>query len=416
MSYKVLVADDEYIIRRGIIKLLRRYAELEVVAEAEDGEQALEFVQEFEPDILFVDINMPFINGLQFIEKLKGIRPDAVVSIITGYDKFEYVRQALRLGVFEYILKPLNENAFDDTIHRILELLQKRSREEQYLTWAKGTLNKNKSGLLGEFFDKCRNRNYSEDEIREEFAYLDLNLPEEYTMTLICLDRLETADLKAPWSESLLWCSAWNIVSEIYERLSPLWIFKSSQGYLVLLCKSEAGNVMEELNRDYKAAVEKYIPVKINLLQKTGSGLTGFPCLYRELLDGMDEIKSCPAIIKKLQKFVLSSYCREDFSLTQAAEYVGMSPQHVSRIFRREMGITFIDYLTQVRLQRAIELFEDENIKMYEIAERVGYATQHYFSSVFRKALGVSPLEYKHQHQNRKKGYACTIKQAGYKA
>lgn len=68
MNCKAMVADDEYIIRRGIISFLRKYEEIEVVAEAEDGEMALEIAQEEDIDIFFVDINMPFLSGLQFIE------------------------------------------------------------------------------------------------------------------------------------------------------------------------------------------------------------------------------------------------------------------------------------------------------------------------------------------------------------
>lgn len=142
VKHKVLVADDEYIIRRGIVKLLHKYEELEVVAEAEDGEQALELALQEDISIFFVDINMPFVNGLQFIEKLKQVRPKAIVNIITGYDKFEYVRQALRLGVFEYILKPLNEEAFHETIHKILDAIGKKNEEENYLNWMKTTLEK----------------------------------------------------------------------------------------------------------------------------------------------------------------------------------------------------------------------------------------------------------------------------------
>ena len=73
MGYKVLVADDEYIIRRGIISFLKQYSDFELAAEAEDGEMALELAKSISPDVYFVDINMPFLNGLQFIKKLKEI-------------------------------------------------------------------------------------------------------------------------------------------------------------------------------------------------------------------------------------------------------------------------------------------------------------------------------------------------------
>ncbi|WP_418452464.1 helix-turn-helix domain-containing protein [Anaerotruncus massiliensis (ex Liu et al. 2021)] len=70
-------------------------------------------------------------------------------------------------------------------------------------------------------------------------------------------------------------------------------------------------------------------------------------------------------------------------------------PQHLSRLFRHETGVTFVDYLSRVRIRRAVELLADGELKMYEIAERVGYSSQHYFSSAFKKVLGVSPMEYR---------------------
>ena len=101
MSFKVLIADDEYIIRRGIRSFLEQYEEFQVTAEAEDGEMALELARQEEIDVYLVDINMPFVNGLQFIEQLREIHPKALVVVITGYDRFEYAREALRLGTFE---------------------------------------------------------------------------------------------------------------------------------------------------------------------------------------------------------------------------------------------------------------------------------------------------------------------------
>ena len=94
--YKVLIADDEEIIRRGIAHFLKKDPDIQVVAQAEDGEMALEQAMEYHPDLLFVDINMPFLNGLDFIEKLKTVQPDALILVITGYDDFKYAQKALR--------------------------------------------------------------------------------------------------------------------------------------------------------------------------------------------------------------------------------------------------------------------------------------------------------------------------------
>lgn len=403
VKYKVLVADDEYIIRRGIVKLLHKYEELEVVAEAEDGEQALELAMQEDISIFFVDINMPFVNGLQFIEKLKQVRPKAIVNIITGYDKFEYVRQALRLGVFEYILKPLNEEAFHETIQKILDSVSKKNEEENYLNWMKTTLEKNKSDYIGEFLDRCLLLDYDPAKIREEMNFLGLEISTDYIMTLIYLSHTENPDIRKNWSDSLLYSSAENIARDIYQGLAPIETGRNSKGCLILISRADDKQLIESKNQEYKKVVEKYLPVKVLLLQQSGSDYCQIADLYQNLLGRLEEIKNYPSIIKETKSFIENNYYREELSLNDAAEYVKISPQHLSRIFKKEMDITFIDYLTNVRIERAAGMLKDDGIKMYEVAESVGYASQHYFSSVFKKVMGVSPVEYRNQLRSKAK-------------
>ena len=179
MRCKAMVADDEYIIRRGIISFLRKYEEIEVVAEAEDGEMALEMAQEEDIDIFFVDINMPFLNGLQFIEKLKDLQPQAIIVVITGYDDFEFARTALRLGVFEYILKPLMEEPFDNMIQGVLKEVSQQNKEDKYLKWAKMTLQQNKIHLVDVFLKNWLEGRLAEQEIEERMQYLDISIPSQ---------------------------------------------------------------------------------------------------------------------------------------------------------------------------------------------------------------------------------------------
>ncbi|MEF9894534.1 MAG: response regulator, partial [Clostridia bacterium] len=105
--WRILIADDEPKIRRGLHAQIERMAlDLQVVGEAEDGEQALKCARELAPDIVLVDINMPFLNGLDFIERLKGVCPDARTIVVTGFEDFEYVRRSMQLNVQSYLLKP----------------------------------------------------------------------------------------------------------------------------------------------------------------------------------------------------------------------------------------------------------------------------------------------------------------------
>ena len=95
---KTLIADDELIIRKGLKSLIQKDTDLDVIAEAEDGEKALELIKERDFDLIFVDINMPFINGLVLIEKIKELSPSTYIIIISGFNEFEYAQKAIRLG------------------------------------------------------------------------------------------------------------------------------------------------------------------------------------------------------------------------------------------------------------------------------------------------------------------------------
>lgn len=84
-----------------------------------------------------------------------------------------------------------------------------------------------------------------------------------------------------------------------------------------------------------------------------------------------------------------------EFSLQSAADALYVTPQHLSRVFHRETGDTFGARLTGKRMREAMRLLQDQNLKMYEIARRTGYSSQHYFSSAFKRVLGISPAEYR---------------------
>ena len=105
----VLLVDDEIIIRQGFIKLFDWQAhDCQVIGQASDGLEALSKIDELKPDIVIMDINIPIMNGLKVIELSRIKHPDTAFVIVSGYDDFSYCRQALKLKITDYILKPVN--------------------------------------------------------------------------------------------------------------------------------------------------------------------------------------------------------------------------------------------------------------------------------------------------------------------
>ena len=132
--YRAMIIDDEPVIVEGLSKLLpwAKYGCC-VIATACNGQEGLEMIRKLKPDIVFTDISMPGLSGLQMIAGLKVELPDTQICILTGYRDFEYAQQAIRLGVTRFLLKPSNMDELDEALQAMTDHLEKISpaSEEQ---------------------------------------------------------------------------------------------------------------------------------------------------------------------------------------------------------------------------------------------------------------------------------------------
>lgn len=107
--YRIMLVDDEEEVRKAIIcKMDWEQLGFTVVGDAENGEDALEKLDQLEPDVVMTDIRMPYMDGLALTSRIREKYPSMKVLVFSGYDDFEYAQQAIKLGVIEYILKPVN--------------------------------------------------------------------------------------------------------------------------------------------------------------------------------------------------------------------------------------------------------------------------------------------------------------------
>lgn len=140
----ILIADDERIERSGVRRLLQREnLEMEIL-EATNGKEALQMVREHKPDILLSDIKMPFMTGLELAPKAKEISPDTEIIIFSGYSDFEYAREAMKYGVLDYVLKPIDPAELKRALHGALEKIEER--EHSSVVYQKN------QDFLGEYF------------------------------------------------------------------------------------------------------------------------------------------------------------------------------------------------------------------------------------------------------------------------
>jgi len=130
--YRVMVIDDEPSARRLLQASVdwKKY-QMNVVGEAQNGIEAINTIDEYQPDLAFVDINMPFMDGIEFTRLVNGRYPDLLIIILTAYDEFEYARQCVRLNVFEYLLKPFSRVELNQTLERVKKHLDSREKHEE---------------------------------------------------------------------------------------------------------------------------------------------------------------------------------------------------------------------------------------------------------------------------------------------
>ena len=118
--YRIILVDDEEEVRTSIIKKIDwKSAGFQVVGDAENGQDALEKIEQLEPDVVMTDIRMPYMDGLTLIEKIRQKYPSMKILIFSGFDDFEYAKQAIKLNVTEYILKPVNVEELTEILERV---------------------------------------------------------------------------------------------------------------------------------------------------------------------------------------------------------------------------------------------------------------------------------------------------------
>lgn len=147
-SYKVVIVDDEPSIVLGLSRMIDwKSFGCEVVGTADSGQEGIRVIDEKKPDILFTDIQMPGINGLTMIAALKSEHEDMEITILTGYRDFEYAREAIRLGVHRFLLKPSKMDELSEAVKSMVEKLDRKAS-------GKGGAEGSSDGLKGEPSEK----------------------------------------------------------------------------------------------------------------------------------------------------------------------------------------------------------------------------------------------------------------------
>ena len=183
---KVFLVEDEVIIRNGIKNNIPWEKEgFEFAGEASDGELAWPLIKNTKPDILITDIKMPFMNGLELSELVRREMPDTKIIILSGYSEFEYAKQAITLGVTDYLLKPITSEKLMEVIKRVAAIIQEERAHRDLVAQYKKEMQENISLEKKQLFERIILQNCSTREFLEQGRELGLDLAAAYYTVLL---------------------------------------------------------------------------------------------------------------------------------------------------------------------------------------------------------------------------------------
>ena len=390
--WRIMIADDEPKIRSGLRAQIERMGLPAVVcAEAEDGEIALELAERERPDIVLADINMPFVNGLDFIKALRRTRSDMRVIVITGYEKFEYARAALDLSVSAYLLKPIDLGELKRVLVQAMDALEAERAHSRHFEWAIAQINARRDALREEFLRDAVSGRLEADEIRDFGVYFDF--PRADALWLLLASVPAGATGEKPWAHLLRQYSLQDALrANPPEGLGFHCLFSDDRGSIAMLY---GGAIAPEAMAAAvcQALEEQGVSVQVEI--EPVPELTALSDAYDAALERLTGRDDLSPVVEAAKAYILAHYADSGLEVGAVAQSLSIHPVYLSRLMKQELGMPFSRYLTHVRIGRAVELMHDPNVKIWQVAEQVGYSGANYFSAAFKKVLGVSPAEYR---------------------
>ena len=391
---RVLIADDEPKIRRGLASLVNATPGFEVAAEAENGLQALDDAERERPDLLLVDIRMPLMDGLEFLRTLEERGSQALTVIITGHDEFRYAQEALKLRVFDYVLKPVKPPLLSGVLGKVKEALDARGRHEASLGWARDEFQRHQ-----DLFRELTLRDWflgalSEEEFATRRSLLGLELPVPPGLTLVrAQPRLSVPGERSEGSERLLTVALRRLAEEAFAPFGPTSVFEDLNGTVVVI-SAAAGQPWVDAGSDLVAKARHRFGA-VGVLAQKALDARSWNDVYDELSESLGQRSGLRPMVVLTENHLEKHYMDASLDLEAVASALGLSPGYLSRLLKQQTGHSFTDFLARFRISKAVGMLADPSVKVQEVAELTGYASQHYFTRSFKKILGVPPQTFR---------------------
>ncbi|WP_438347500.1 response regulator transcription factor [Paenibacillus sp. FA6] len=442
--YRLLIVDDEPVIANGLVQLFKENSEFELdICKAYSSSEALEIAKKTKLDIMISDIRMPQKNGLQLMDEIVYYWPLCRVIFLTGYSEFDYVYEAIRKNVDNYILKTEGMEPIFEAVKKAIDKLEEENRRrlqqeraQIHFQIANSFLKRELMGSLlgGESIATL----LSDTRYAEVNFDIALDRPAFFLVGVV--DRTEAYKSNIPSSVQRIFADHLpaSIVSEevIYDDCVLVWLLQPDEGLLnrlrgdhpdtelnwrgiVVYMKGILELVQNECEEMVDACVSFGISgnllddwdsmqtqveagrVRIQKIASLGQNMVIVDLdrlsKHEETMNtvgGMEQDEFKTLVIEQIHRFVYENLSG-DISLTAIAEEVHFNPSYLSRYYKQMAGQNLLEYIQTTKLHVAIELMETTTLKLNEIAIRVGFDSPSYFTTFFKRNMGLSPQEYR---------------------
>lgn len=406
---KVLVVDDEFLVRVGIKSFLNWEENgYTIIAEAADGKQALEIMERELPDVVLTDLKMDGMDGFELIQVSRKRFPTVQFVALSSFEDGENVKRAMKLGAADYIFKLTSK---PEELLRILNELPYEQPENE----AEKLLRKNRSAIKQRLIRMAAQKSYPyRAELQEEFRQMELKT--EFQKPYCVLLSRFSREIHEKDSAVLRYAME-NMTQEVFEGgLCTETYPYTANSILVIVQQTGSTQPVEQIRRAFSRLYEyaaRYLGLHLEgCLSTVHTGMEQFSdaltecerTLDRHLPHAEGELQQYSgetrAEIVAVKRYVQNNLTAE-LTVKDAAELCSMSESYFSHLFKKETGISFVDYVNTQRVCRAEELLRTSDKRISEIAQAVGVENSNYFSVMFRKMRGISPQEYRNQKKSR---------------
>ena len=413
---KIIVVDDDNIIRMGLTKMIEKIDEsYEVISSFQNGALTLEYLKNHskEVDLVITDIKMPVMTGIELIENsIKELDKSPLFLVLSGYDEFNYVRDTMKMGAFNYLLKPIKR----DELKKILKEVDERINE---IKSNDKIIDKSIEILKKDFF---KNILFSSKELNKKVEnplLENLQLNENYQYKMIVLNKKVDSSILYDFIKGIV---------DVHKDIEYSSFGYNDSVYIIFYINTKTNNnyndIFEFIVNKSDCFIELNVSVYIlddtdkiwrlreqsKLVKKMKENadeslnvkkyyLTQDERLKEILSSDLNDVNNNITVIKLAKDYIINNY-NKNISLKDVADEVYLSQNYLSELFKKEIGEGFYDFLSKYRIKKAKEVLLTTNLKVYEIAQMVGYNDSITFGRAFKKITGTTPNNFRNNREN----------------